>query len=448
MGKYKVAQAARTAIMVGALTALAGCGVFGGGSKKKGPSTLGERISVLDYERQVSAETELSGVPVRLPAAIINASWTQPGGSASGVMEHLVLSDNPQRVWSVSIGQGSNATRRLNAVPVVEGGLVYTMDTEGRVSAFDTRSGARSWQHQIRMKGEDTRPAFGGGVSLGDGRVYATTGYGIVVALDAGTGNEIWSRNLGTPLRAAPAVDGGRIYVTSQDSQLSALDGATGETLWQANATVEPTTIMGPGAPAIAQDTVVAGFPSGELFALRVENGRTVWQDQLSRTGRSTALGTLAGIIASPVIDRGRAFVIGHGGRMVAMELATGQRVWEREFAGVSTPWPVGDWVFVVTVESQLVALTRSDGKVRWATYLGNYKNEKKKAKQIEWYGPVLAGDRLWLVSSAKEMVAVNPQDGEIASRRKLGAAAYLPPVVANAALYLLTDDGKLTAYK
>ena len=111
---------------------------------------------------------------------------------------------------------------------------------------------------KVELKGSGTAgsaPAFGGGVSLMDGRVYATTGFGVVVAFDAATGAEIWRIRLPTPLRAAPSVDAGRLFVTSQDGQLTALNADTGEQLWQANATVEPASILGPGSPAVALDT-------------------------------------------------------------------------------------------------------------------------------------------------------------------------------------------------
>ncbi len=435
-----------TALLAVALLALSGCGVFKGGKNK--PKTLGERVSVLDYEKQVQAEAELQGVEVVLPSAAVNPSWTQPGGNASGSMGHLALTGNLARIWSASIGKGSDATRRLNATPVIADNKLYTMDTEGRVSAFDASTGSPLWQRMIQLEGEGSRPAFGGGVSIADGRVFATTGFGIVVGLDANNGAELWRTKLPTPLRAAPGVEGGRVFVTSLDGQLSALSAETGAIQWQANATVEPAAILGPGAPAIALDTVVAGFPSGELFALRVENGRTAWQDQLSRTGRTTALGALSGIAASPVIDRGRVFAISHGGRMAALELSTGQRVWERDFAGVNTPWAAGDWVFAVTVDGQVVALTRAEGKIRWVAQLKRWRNEKKKTGGIEWFGPVLAGDRLLLVSSEEDLAAVSPATGELLSTTSLKAKAYLPPVVANGMLYILTDDGTLTAYR
>lgn len=447
--RANTSSASRAALVaaLAAMLAVSGCGVFKGGNKK--PKTLGERISVLDYEAQVEAEADLQGVEVVLPQAQVNASWVQPSGSASGAMGHLVLGANVAKAWSVSIGRGSDNTRKLNATPVIDANRLFVMDTQARISALDATSGARLWEKQVAVPGEGEQPAFGGGVSVMDGRVFASTGFGIIVAFDAGTGAELWRAKLPTPLRGAPAVENGRVFVTSQDGQLTAFNAENGTNLWEANATVEPAAVMGPGAPAIAMDTVVAGFPSGELFALRVENGRTVWQDQLSRTGRTTALGALSGIAASPVIDRGRVFAISHGGRMAALELATGQRVWEREFAGVQTPWIAGDWVFAVTVEGELVALTRGEGKIRWVTHLQHWKNEKKKkGGTIEWAGPVLAGDRLILLSSHGEMVTANPRTGEIIAKTKMGKPSYLPPVVANGMLYILTDDGQLTAYR
>lgn len=429
-----------------ALALLPGCGVFKKTGKK--PATMGERISVLDYEKQVQPEAELQGVEVVLPGQQVNASWSQPAGNASGSMGHLMLSEQPSRVWSVQIGKGSDSTRKLNASPVIADNRLFTMDTEAQISAFDATEGRLIWRKTIGLEGEGSRPAFGGGVSVIDGRVIATTGFGLVVAFDAGTGTELWRVRMPTPLRASPGGDEGRVFVVSQDGQLTALAEDTGAQLWDATATVEPAAILGPGAPAVSLGTVVAGFPSGELFALRVENGRTVWQDQLSRTGRTTALGALSGIVASPVIDRGRVFAISHGGRMAALELATGQRIWERDFAGVNAPWPAGDWVFAVTVESELVALTRTDGKIRWVSDLGQWKNPKKKKGAIQWSGPVLAGGRLILVSSDGQMAYVSPADGSVQASVKLGSGAYLPPVVANGMLYVLTDDGKLSAYR
>lgn len=427
------------------LVGLQGCG---GKGKTRKVHTAGERVAVLDFENRVAAEAELKDLTVVLPAPAVNDSWTQTQGSASGAMGHLALGETLHKAWSTSVGEGSNERRWLNAVPVILANRLFAMDTAGAITAFDATTGRRLWRSVIVVKKEGADPVFGGGLALGTGRVYATTGLGVVAAYDAADGRRLWQRELPTPLRGGPAIDEGRLFVTSLDGQLTALSAETGETLWQATSTLEPATVMGPGSPAVALGTVVAGFPSGELFALRVENGRTAWQDQLARTGRTTALGALSAITAAPIVDRGRVFAVGNGGRMASLDLPTGQRVWERAFAGVSPPWSAGDWLFAVTLDAEVVAMTRLDGKVRWVRQLERFRNAKKKTGFVGWHGPVLAGGRLILVSSAREMVEIAPATGEVLRRTRLDKPAYLPPVVANNMLYVLTADGTLTAWR
>jgi outer membrane protein assembly factor BamB len=433
--------------LVMAALALGSCGVLKPG-KKPGTPTVGERIPVLNYESRAVAEPELQDLAIVLPIAETNAEWPQAGGSASKSNGQLTLPETITRGWSASIGQGSSGTRRLNAGPIVMAGKLYTMDTSGEVRAFDARTGQQSWTARITVAKKNSNAAFGGGVGAADGRVFATTGYGIVAAFDAATGTEIWRQTMATPLRGAPTVAGNRLFVLTQDNQLYALSTDKGEALWNVSGTVEVAGLLGAASPAVALDTVVVGFSSGELNALRAENGRTVWSDALARTGRSTAMAALSDIDASPVIDRGRVYAIGHGGRMAALELATGQRVWERNFAGTSTPWVAGEFVFLVTTEGEVVCLTRGEGKVRWVHQLQHYRNPKKKTDPIQWSGPVLASDQLIVVGSNKQMVTISPYTGKEVSTTKLGAAAYLPPIVAGNIAYVLTDDGKLTAYR
>ncbi len=424
---------------------LSGCNVF---KPKTKVTTVGERVPVLDFETRIDAEAELADVPVRLPPPEANTDWAQPGGSPSKAMGHLQVPDTLSLAWSVPVGRGSDSTRRLNAAPVVAGGRVYTMDTEATVHAFDTATGRQIWQAGISVPKEDRHAAFGGGVSAGDGRVYATTGYGIVAAFDAATGAQVWRVALGVPFRGAPTIAGGRVYALTQDNQLYALSEDKGETVWNVAGTVETAGLLGGGAPAFAQDTIVVGYSSGELNALRAENGRTVWTDALARTGRTTALNALTDIDASPVIDRGRVFAIGHGGRMAAIDLSTGQRVWERNFAGVSTPWVAGDYVYAVTLDGEVVCVQRGDGKIKWVTRLPRFAKPKKKINPIEYAGPVLASDRLLVSASDRQLLTLSPYTGKTISSVKLKAAAYLPPIVAGGTVYLLTDDGRLNAYR
>jgi len=429
-------------------TLMAGCGILDRGSGPRTP-TVGDRVAVLSSETPIAVEASLAAIPVTLPAPTPNADWPQPGGNPAKSMGHVALAPTLARQWSVSIGTGSSPVGRLAAEPVVAGGRIYTIDTQSVVRAFDANTGGRVWETRVRGEGASSETLFGGGVSFDGGRVYATNGAGYATALDAATGAQVWQVRPGGPLRGAPTVAAGSVYVISQDNQIYALDANDGRTQWTGTGAVELAGVFGTAAPAFAQSTVVAGFSSGELNAYRFENGQVVWQDALTRTGVSTIVGNLSDIDADPVIDNGRVFAVGQGGRMVAVELITGQRAWELNIAGISTPWVAGDWVFVVTDRAQLLAVSRATGGVRWISQLQRYREaDNERSGPVFWRGPVLAGGNLILASSTGRIVLASPEDGSVRQTINHLAPISLPPVVANGVLYVLDDRGFLTAYR
>ena len=173
-------------------------------------------------------------------------------------------------------------------------------------------------------------------------------------------------------------------------------------------------------------------------------------------------MSSLADIDADPVIDRGTVFAVGQGGRTVALEIVSGQRQWEQNFAGISTPWVAGEWLFLVTDDARLVCLARATGKVRWIAQLQHYKSEKivedpspkkKKKKEkhknpITWFGPVLAGGRLVLTNSLGQIVSAAPETGKVVSSINAKQSFTLPPIVANSTLYVIDQKGHVIAYK
>ena len=426
---------------------VASCGVIGGNDKPKTTPTLGNRMPVLSrIESGAKVDPSLATVAVVLPTAETNPDWGQPGGNAGKSYGNLALAASPTKAWTASIA-GSKPSERLAAAPVIGGGMLFAFDTAGEVHAFDATTGAAKWSVKLRME-ENNSSLFGGGVSFADGRVYVTTGLGEVAALDATNGTQIWRVKPAGPLRGSPTIAFDAIYVMTQDNQIVALNAADGKALWNESGSQATAGVFGVAAPAAGQGTVIAGYSSGELTAYRYENGRQLWTDALARTSIATSVATLTDIDADPIIDRGRVYALGQGGRMAAYELVTGQRIWELNLAGISTPAIAGEWIFVLTDDSRLLCLARTTGKVRWIAQLQQFKNDEKKKGEYFWTGPVLAGDRLWVANMRGEVVAIAAADGAMTPFTKLGDPVSLAPVVANNTLYILDDSGKITAFR
>lgn len=436
----------RVAAALSALALVSGCGVIKGGGKPKTP-VLGERVPILMSENDIVADRSLAGVDVLFPEAVANESWNQPGGNASKSMGHLALGQSLSRVWTKSVAKTSKR-ERLAASPVIAGNKLFVIDTDGVVHAMAADTGAQLWTANTVKEDGNKSARFGGGASVDGERVFASNGLGDVVALNVADGTEIWRKRPGGPLRGAPTLANGNVYVITQDNQLFALTQDAGDVSWTSTASLESQGVFGVAAPASANGTVVAGFSSGELNAFRYENGRSLWAEVLSRSSITTSVSSLSDIDAEPVIDQGRVYAVGQGGRMVAIDLASGQRMWEQNIAGISTPWAAGEWLYVVTDDARLLAIARGSGKVRWISQLTHYRNEKKLKGEYAWVGPILAGGRLLLANTQGELVSVNPADGSVISTMDIKAAVTLQPVVANNMLYILDDKGQLSAYK
>jgi outer membrane protein assembly factor BamB len=375
--------------------------------------------------------------PIAMPAAQANDSWRQPGGTPANVPGHLALNASVRQVWSASAGGGSSSYGRLTASPIVSDGRVYTLDANGRVTAFSL-TGASAWRVSLAPPNEKEHKGFGGGLASEAGRIIAATGFGFVYALDAQSGKKLWEKNIGSPIRSSPTVSDGKVFIVTSDGIAAALSTGDGTELWRHQGLPEKAAILANSSPAVDGDTVVIPYPSGDLVALRASTGQPVWSESLARTRVASSLGSMTDA-ARPAIDQGTVFAIGHSGRMVATSARSGERIWSLSVPGIQAPAVVGDMVFVVDTTGTLMGITRREGKVAWSAKLPD---------ATTWSGPVAAGGRLWLVSNKGQLVSVEATTGKVEGRLPLPGPAYIAPVVAGGRLYVLTDAAQLVSFQ
>ncbi len=413
----------------------------------------GKRIPVLQAREVIPGELVVADHPIIVPPPIVNEAWPQPGGTTTNAPGHLALGAALSQSWSASAGSGSSKSGRVTASPIVYGGRVFTLDASGTVSAFNLASGARAWQVSLKPEteqvsggffslgsltdGDSATGGFGGGVAAEDGKIIGASGFGLVAALDPSTGKQIWSRNLNTPLRAAPTVADGKVYLVTIDGRTYCLSSTDGVELWVARGLPQTASLVTSVSPAVFGDTVVVPYPSGDLVALNTADGTTKWSESLASTRASSQLASLSNA-ARPTIVDGVVYAIGHAGRMVATNLATGERVWSLRVPGTQTPFVAGESVFVVDTSGQLMAISRAEGKIQWTM--------KIPGETRTWTGPVLAGGALWVISGKGELVSVDPASGRVIKQNSLGTPVFVAPIVAQNRMLVLTDSAQLLA--
>jgi outer membrane protein assembly factor BamB len=349
------------------------------GFDDEAPPLEGERISVLELSEALEPDDEvLEAQGLIAPQAWMNEFWPQAGGYPNHSMQNLQLNTGSLKpVWHADIGQGSTSELPLTSQPIVVDGKIFTLDTDFRLSAFDVKTGKTLWTADVSDPEEDD-PVIGGGIASAAGVIYVTNGYGEILAVNPADGKIFWRRPLAAPSRAAPTVMDGRIFVSTLDNRLLALNAADGAQLWEYIGISETAGLVGAASPAASRDIVLPVFSSGELAALRVENGSVAWSDNLANMKRIGGLAGLSDIKALPVIDKGLVIGISFSGRLAAIDERSGERVWQRDIAGANTPWMAGNHLFVLTLDNQLVALGRDTGAIRWVVKLKPKDSDKK----------------------------------------------------------------------
>ena len=430
---------------------LSSCGLGFIGEKQKKVKVEGERKAIIAKQIKLAPDDSLNEIIIQLPAPKLNANWPQRGGIATHALKHVQLGDAPQRVWQSKIGGGSSASIALTAAPIVFNGLVMTLDTTGKVRAFALKTGELRWEKIL--KPTEKAGIFGGGLGSGQNKLYISLGSGELIALDIQNGEELWRVSTGRALRSAPSYADGRIFVTTLDNMTFAFSASTGISLWSHTGMIANAALLGAASPAIENNKVILAYSSGEVYALQTNNGRIFWGDNLSVMRGSSGVTRISHVRGNPVIDENMVFATSHSGRLIALDLKTGRRLWELPIASRVMPWVAGNYLYVISTGRQLICLTKRDGRVKWITKLPEFSFKdslplKKEKIVIEYSEPVLAGDRLIIASSIGKIYSVSPYTGRILGETQLDGNIFIEPIVADKTLLLLDKQGNLTAFR
>lgn len=417
----------------------------------------GERVSPRDLATGNTADPSagamgagVAPVPVSLPAQRATADWPQTGGNPAHLQGNAAFSGALSPVWTVAIGQASSRKDRISADPVVAGGRIFTLDAGEGVTATGT-NGGRLWTTNLTPKGDRPGDGSGGGLAVGEGRLFATTGYGELVALDPATGAVAWRQGFDAALGGAPTVAAGKVFVVARDGSAWAVNAKDGRIAWSQPGAPSAVGVTGASAPAVQGDTVVFPFASGQLVAAKTADGAVVWQGFVAGARVGRAYAGFSDLTGDPVIVGDTLYAGSSAGRVTAIDMATGLARWTAEDGAMSPVVAAGNALFLVNDEDQLLRLDAATGAVTWRIDLPYFQNDKKDVKRksiFAHYGPVLAGGRLIVASSDGLVRAFDPASGRLTGSAAVRGGAAAAPVVAGGTLYIVTTSGQLAAFR
>jgi outer membrane protein assembly factor BamB len=409
----------------------------------------GQRYDIRDGFAGAPKVEVNQALPIRLAPATLNTEWTHRGGGPAHRISHPSVGEALTLQFAVSIGEGNDKGARITADPVVSGGVIYTVDACARVTAVSV-TGETLWTRDLAPRTDNASSASGGSLAISGGRLFVGTGYGRLTALDATTGSKLWSQDLDAPGTAAPTVAGKLVYIVARDSRAWALDVETGRIAWTADGTAPTSSFGGGSGPAVGNELAVFPFPSGEVVAAFPRGGLTRWSTVITGQRLGHVAASVSDISADPVIDGNRVYVGNVSGRTVALDLATGERLWTLNDGATGPVVPAGGSIFFLNDLNQLIRADAGSGAVIWRVDLPRFVSDQpKRQRDIHaLYGPILAGGRLIVASSDETLREFDPVSGALLRTSDLPGGATSNPIVAGGVLYIVSMKGQLLAFR
>ena len=336
-----------------------------------------------------------------------------------------------KKLWSAKLG-GDAEFLRVNLQPAGDGNRIYAASRDGNVSAFQPETGKRDWQTELDVE-------LSAGPGVGEGLVAVGTADGKIIVLDAKTGMEQWRADLKGETLSAPVITGDLVIVVTIDNRLHALRALDGNERWVVEQSTPRLTMRGSATPAIAGNSVIAGFDNGRLLAVDLDSGNVIWDSMLAPPSGRSDLERLSDIDGRISIVGQDVYASGYQGRIAAVAVESGQVLWAREissYVGVAADWTN---VYTTNDAGEVIAFFRRNGTESWRQ---DSLLRREPTLPVSFYTTVAVGD----LEGYLHFFSVI--DGVPVARLRMGKAAIsTSPVVVADRLYVQSDSGHIAAY-
>ncbi len=334
-------------------------------------------------------------------------------------------------LWKESVGVGADG-QALKLVAVIGNGKIMAADREGLVQARDLRTGDLRWE-------AETQAQLSAGPGLGAGTVIVGSSNAEVIALNAENGSVLWKAKVSSEVLAVPVVANGVAVVRTTDGVVAALNEKTGAKLWTYEVNVPALSVRGIGRPVVVEDHVVAGYDNGKLIALRLADGKYVWETSVALPNGRSEVERLVDVDVDPITAGGVVYVASYHGGVSAISELDGDVLWRNEavssYTGLSNDWR---YLYLSDSESNIWQLDQRSGSSLWKQ---KELHQRRTSAPAVYDNTVVVGDFEgyvhWLSKSdGRQLARIQVADSPITAR----------PVQVDSTIYVYAQDGTLAA--
>lgn len=334
--------------------------------------------------------------------------------------------------WSAPTGFTKKNSAYLKLKPVIKGNIVYVADASGVVQAINTKDGQIVWSKKLNS-------GVISGPTVANGYVVVGTDASKIVTLKQDTGTEVWQTGLSGDVLAKPVITNNKVIAKTINGNLYAFDLATGNQRWLSEHGAPSLILKASSSPVIVNNKMaLVGYSDGKMDAVDLQTGQVLWQRSIAFASGSSDVERLVDIDADPIVRGNVVLLASYQGYVGALALSDGQFIWRKPASTYKNIIAHDNSLYMTDSNDIVWSINRQNGQVNW-------KQDKLKSRALT--EPSLVGGNIVVGDKTGMLHVLSTKDGEFISRAQLGGAITISPGVSGNSIYVLTANGKLSRF-
>ena len=326
--------------------------------------------------------------------------------------------------WHSNVGDpGANPLQ-----PALIADAVYGASGKGRLTRLDRATGKQLWKIETGIM-------VSAGVASGDGLVLVGGNKGDVLAY-AGNGDLRWKIKVSSEVLNVSSVVDGVVIVRSGDGRIAGLDASDGKRLWLYERSTPALVVRSHAGVVIQRGVAYAGFAGGRIAAINIKSGEVLWENFVSQPRGNTELERISDITSDPVVDDEQVCAIAFQGYVACFDIVQGGPLWHREISSDKGLMLLRKYIYLTDVKGYVIALDKTSGSTVW------------KNDQLFMRGnttPYVMGDFVLVGDFEGFLHGMNREDGSFVARTQLDSVSIkVAPVQMDDGILVQMNNGEL----
>ena len=374
-----------------------------------------------------------------------NFSWVTNGLNNQNSIGHIYLDNINNNFLNKKFGKNKFKISNLITSPIVyNNNIIFTDDTG---SIFNVSlSGKLNWKKNIYQKVYKNiykNLSF----SINNGTIYISDNIGFIYAITLDTGEPIWFKNHGSPIKSRIKIFKEKIFLVDQNNRILCFDAKNGTKVWDvrtARSFIKSQYFL---ALAISKDGSLLTINSrGDLLKINSKYGKVIWSLNVAGTQLAQDIDFFK---SSDIVIIENNIIFSTSSSTYSLNLQNGYTNWIQNVGTYNTPIIDGDNVFLVTNNGFLVNIDKKTGEKIYSTNI--LKILDRKSRKTKVIGYILGSEKIYSLTSNGHIIINSATLGSSLNFKKIGSfkknKTNTNPIISNGSLYILTENQKILGF-